>query len=155
MMSTATILTLRTALVASLVGSLLVQVGILPAIWRDLETVPLAWRVAAVSILALWVVCLQVVAVCIWRLVSMAAVEAVFSVGAFRFVDIIIGAITVAAVLTAGLATLLVPGDVAPGVVGLIYGAAVATGGVALVVVVMRSLLRKAIEMRTELDEVV
>lgn len=154
-MSTATILMLRAALVASLVGSLLVQVGILPAIWRDLETAPLVWRVAAVSILALWVVCLQVVAVCIWRLVSMAAAEAVFSVGAFRFVDIAIGAITIAAVLTAGLATLLVPGDVAPGVVGLIYGAAVATGGVALVVVVMRSLLRKAIEMRTELDEVV
>lgn len=154
-MSTVTILTLRTALAASLVGSILVQVGILPAIWRDLETAPIAWRVAAVSILALWVVCLQVVAVCIWRLVSMAAAEAVFSVGAFRFVDIVIGAITVAAVLTAGLATLLLPGDVAPGVVGLIYGAAVATGGVALVVVVMRSLLRKAIEMRTELDEVV
>ena len=75
-MSTATILTLRTALVASLVGSILVQVGILPAIWRDLETAPIAWRVAAVSILALWVVCLQVVAVCIWRLVSMAAAEA-------------------------------------------------------------------------------
>ena len=154
-MSTATTLALRAALVASLVGSVLVQVGILPAIWRDLDAAPMAWRVTAVSILALWVVCLQVVAVCIWRLVSMAAAEAVFSAAAFRFVDVVIGAITVAAVLTAGLATLLVPGDVAPGVVGLIYGAAVATGGVALVVVVMRSLLRKAIEMRTELDEVV
>ncbi|MFI8631908.1 DUF2975 domain-containing protein [Microbacterium sp. NPDC077663] len=154
-MSRSTILTLRVALAVSLAGSLVVQVGILPLIWADLVPTEPAWRIAAVAILGLWVLCLQVVAVCIWRLVSMAAADAVFSTGAFRFVDVVIVAIGAAAVLTAGLATLLVPGDIAPGVVGLIYGAAVATGGVALVVVVMRSLLRKAIEMRTELDEVV
>lgn len=154
-MSRTTILTLRVILVVSLAGSLLVQVGILPLIWMDLASSAAGWRVTAVVILGLWVLCLQVVAICIWRLVSMAAVDVVFSAGAFRFVDVVIGAISVAAVLTAGLATLLVPGGIAPGVVGLIYGAAVATGGVALVVVVMRSLLRKAIEMRTELDEVV
>lgn len=150
-----TILTLRVILVFSLAGSLLVQFGILPLIWTDLASSTPGWRITAVVILGLWVLCLQVVAVCVWRLVSMAAVDAVFSTGAFRFVDVVIGAISVAALLTVGFATLLVPGGIAPGVVGLIYGAAVATGGVALVVVVMRSLLRKAIEMRTELDEVV
>jgi len=72
-----------------------------------------------------------------------------------RFVDAVIGAIAVAAILTGVLATLMAPGPAAPGVVGIVYGAALATGGVALVVVVMRSLLRKAIEMRSELDEVV
>lgn len=154
-MSRTTILTLRLVLAVSLAGSLGVRVGILPLIWADLAVSTTGWRIAAIAILALWVLCLQVVAVCIWQLVSMAAADAVFSDGAFRFVDVVIGAISAAALLTAGLATLLAPGDIAPGVVGLIYGAAVATGGVALVVVVMRSLLRKAIEMRTELDEVV
>lgn len=154
-MSRVAILTLRIVLVLSLAGSLLVQFGILPLIWADLAQAAVGWRIALVAILALWVLCLQVVAVCIWRLVSMAAVDAVFSAAAFRFVDVVIGAIAVAAALTACVAAILVPGGIAPGVVGLIFGAAVATGGVALVVVVMRSLLRKAVEMRAELDEVV
>jgi len=154
-MSRTTIVALRSILGLSLIGSAAVQAVILPAIWRDLASTPFGWRVSAVTVLALWLVCLQVVAICIWRLVSMAAVDAVFSPAAFRFVDVVIAAIGVAALLTAVLATLLVPGGIAPGVVGLIYAAALATGGVALVVVVMRALLRKAIEMRSELDEVV
>lgn len=154
-MGSATILTLRALLALSLIGSLWVQLLVLPALWGDLATVPIGLRVTVIMILALWLVCLQVVALCIWRLVSMAAADAVFSARAFRFVDAVIGAIAVAAILTGVLATLMAPGPAAPGVVGIVYGAALATGGVALVVVVMRSLLRKAIEMRSELDEVV
>ncbi|MFJ6679319.1 DUF2975 domain-containing protein [Microbacterium sp. NPDC091382] len=154
-MSRTTIVTLRILLALSLAGSLAVQVLVLPAAWADLAGAAPVWRVTSVGIIALWLVCLQTVAVCIWRLVSMVADDAVFSSGAFRFVNVVIAAISVAAILTAGFATLLAPGEVAPGVVGIIYGAAVATGGVALVVVVMKSLLRKAIEMRSELDEVV
>ncbi len=154
-MSRTTIVTLRAAIALSLSGSLAIQVLILPAVWRDLSGAAPAWRITSVAIVGLWLACLQVVAICIWRLVSMAADDAVFSAGAFRFVNVVIAAISVAAILTAGFATLLVPGEVAPGVVGIIYGAALATGGVALVVVVMKSLLRKAIEMRSELDEVV
>lgn len=150
-MGSATILTLRALLALSLMGSLWVQLLVLPALWGDLATVPIALRVTVIVILALWLVCLQVVALCIWRLVSMAAADAVFSAGAFRFVDAVIVAIAVAAILTGVLATLMAPGPAAPGVVGIAYGAALATGGVALVVVVMR----KAIEMRSELDEVV
>ena len=154
-MKRATIITLQAVLALSLLGSLAVQVLILPAIWRDLTDTAFGWRVAAVTILALWLVCLQVVAICIWRLVAMAADDAVFSRGAFRFVDTVIAAIVAEAVLTAAIATLLVPGSIAPGEVGIVYCAALATGGVALVVVVMRSLLVKAVEMRSELDEVV
>jgi len=154
-MARPTVVSLRVILALSLLGSLLVQILILPAIWRDLDTAPLGWRVSAVAILALWIVCLQVVAVCIWRLVSMAATDAVFSAAAFRFVNVVIGAVVAAAILTAVFGSLLVPGELAPGVVGLVFGAALATGGVALVVVVMKTLLRKAIAMRSELDEVV
>ncbi len=150
-----TIIVLRVVLALSLVGSLAVQLLIVPTIWADLIDAPAGVRVAAVSIIVLWIVCLQVVALCIWRLVSMAAADAVFTSRAFRFVDVVIGAIAVAAVLTAVLASMLVPGEAPPGVVALVFGAALATGGVALVVVVMKSLLRKAIAMRTELDEVV
>jgi hypothetical protein len=154
-MSRPTVLALRVILALSLLGSLLVQLLILPAVWGDLTNTPVGWRAAAVGILALWILCLQVVAVCIWRLVSMAAADAVFSVAAFRYVNVVIGAVVTAAILTAGLGGMLVPGELAPGVVGLVFGAALATGGVALVVVVMKTLLRKAIAMRSELDEVV
>ncbi|EED6225802.1 DUF2975 domain-containing protein, partial [Salmonella enterica subsp. enterica serovar Haifa] len=60
------------------------------------------------------------------------------------------GAIVVAAVLTWVLAALLVPGSIAPGVVALIGGAGVVLAGMALLVLVMKALLRQAIERDTE-----
>ena len=86
----------------------------------------------------------------------------VFSNGAFRFVDIVFGAIAFAAVLMFGIAVILAPGEIAPGVVLLICGAALMIGGVALVVLVMRTLLAQAVardveaaDLRAELDEVI
>ena len=81
----------------------------------------------------------------------------------------VIGAISVAAVLTVGvavgfpIANRTTRGDVvAPGQVGLLLGFALVAGGVALVVYVMRLLLVQAIELdtsaralRAELDEVI
>ncbi len=74
----------------------------------------------------------------------------------------IIGAIAAAAVLALVLAVVLAPGAVAPGIVGLICGAALVLAGMALLMVVMKTLLRQAIEreneartLRTELDEVI
>lgn len=85
-----------------------------------------------------------------------------FSHGAFRYVDIIFGAIAFAAVLVFGIAVILAPGETAPGIVMLICGAALMTGGVALVVLVMRTLLAQAVardveaaQLRSELDEVI
>ncbi|MDJ1113703.1 DUF2975 domain-containing protein [Microbacterium dauci] len=146
---------LRFVIALSLVGSVLVQTVLMTAIWFDLEAVPLGLRITVIAIFEAWVICLQVVAVCIWRLAGLAASGAVFTTVAFRSVDIVIGAIGVAGVLTAALATLMVGGAAAPGLVGLVYGAALVTGGVALVVVVMRMLLRQAADMRAELAEVV
>ena len=86
----------------------------------------------------------------------------VFSNGAFKFVDIIFRAVSAAAVLVFSIAVLLAPGDVAPGVVLLICGAALMVGGVALVILVLRTLLAQAVAreveaagLRAELDEVI
>jgi NhaP-type Na+/H+ or K+/H+ antiporter len=87
----------------------------------------------------------------------------VFSNAAFRYVDIVIGAIAMAAVLTFALAVTLAPGeDVAPGIVGLICGLSVVVAGVALIVLVLRLLLVQAVardteaqHLRAELDEVI
>lgn len=156
------VLALRIVIALSLAGSLFVQAVILPLVWTDLEGEVLWGRIAIVTIAALWILGLQVCAVCIWRLLTLVRRGSVFSPAAFRWVDVIIGAIAFDAVVTFAFAVLLVPGSAAPGVVGLVCGAAFVTGGVALLVVVMRQLLQQAVDreieartLRSELDGVV
>lgn len=159
-----TILALRIVIAMVLAGSLFVQVWMVPLLSADLVEAgaPDGPRIALLAIVVLGILCVQVVAVCVWRLLTMVRRGTVFSHGAFRFVDIIFGAISVAALLMFSIAVLLAPGDVAPGVVLLICGAALMIGGVALVVLVMRTLLAQAVArdveaagLRAELDEVI
>jgi hypothetical protein len=156
------VLALQIVIALSLAGSLFVQAVILPLVWVDLEGEALWGRITLVTIAALWILGLQVCAVCIWRLLAMVRRGSVFQPRAFRWVDVIIGAIAFDAVVTFALAVVLAPGSVAPGVVGLVCGAALVTAGVALLVVVMRQLLQQAMDreaearsLRSELDGVV
>lgn len=161
-----TILALRIVIAMVLAGSLFVQVRMVPLLSTDLVEAgaPDGPRVALLAIVVLGgILCVQVVSVCVWRLLTMVRRGTVFSHGgAFRFVDIIFGAIAVAAVLVFGIAVILAPGETAPGIVMLICGAALMIGGVALVVLVMRTLLAQAVardveaaQLRSELDEVI
>ena len=161
-----TILALRMVLVAALLGSLFVQVVMLPLVVRDMRGADpevLALRAPLAVLIALGILTTQVVMVCLWRLVTMVRRGTVFSDAAFRFVDIIIGAIAAASLLLYLLGVVLAPGStVAPGIVLLVGGAATVVAGIALVVVVMRSLLSQAVardleasHLRAELDEVV
>jgi hypothetical protein len=153
---------LRVVIVLSLAGALLVQTVIVPLLWADLAGEAPWGRVALVTIVVLFVLTLEVGAVCIWRLLTMVRRGSVFSAAAFRYVDVIIGAVAAAAVIVFALAVVLAPGPIAPGVVGLICGAALVIAGVALLVVVMRMLLAQAIDreaearrLKTELSRVV
>ena len=153
---------LRVVIVLTLAGTLFVQFWMMPVIWRDLDGAPPVLRTIFVVILVLGVLTLQVSAVCVWPLLAMVRRGSVFSDAAFRYVDVIIVAIASAAVLTFALAVLLAPGDVAPGIVGLICGAALIIGGVALIVLVLRLLLSQAVarereaeRLRSELREVI
>ncbi|MEV4953912.1 MULTISPECIES: DUF2975 domain-containing protein [Paenarthrobacter] len=159
-----TILALRIVIAMVLAGSLFVQVRMVPLLSTDLVEAgaPDGPRVALLAIVVLGILCVQVVSVCVWRLLTMVRRGTVFSHGAFRFVDIIFGAIALAAVLVFGIAVILAPGETAPGIVMLICGAALMIGGVALVVLVMRTLLAQAVardveaaQLRSELDEVI
>lgn len=161
-MGTVTIFILKTLIAVSLIGSLGVQLLLLPLVWADLAGVPMVARVALVALAAIFVLTLQVSAVCIWRLLTMVRSGSVFSQGAFRYVDTIIGAMAVAALTIFVLAVLLAPGSAAPDLIGLLCGAALVTAGGALLMVVMRMLLRlatqreaEALSLRGELDEVI
>jgi hypothetical protein len=155
------LLALRVILALGLAGTLFFQVVMVPLISTDLGDFPV--RVPILVILVLGMVTIQVVLVCVWFLVTMVGRGTVFSDAAFRYVDIIIGAVAAASVLTFILAVVLAPGEsVAPGIVLIICGAATMIAGVALVVFVLRMLLAQAVardteaqHLQAELDEVI
>ncbi|MFE9680291.1 DUF2975 domain-containing protein [Streptomyces sp. NPDC002701] len=161
-----TVLALRAVLVALVTGSVFVQTVMVPLLAADMEELNRDYaylRTPFLTITVLGVVAVQVVLVCVWRLVTMVRRGTVFSPAAFRYVHVVIGAVVAAALLLFGLAVLLAPGEaVAPGVVLLICGAVVAVLGVALIVLVLRMLLAQAVardveaaRMRAELAEVI
>ncbi|PJE97264.1 DUF2975 domain-containing protein [Streptomyces carminius] len=161
-----TVLALRAVLVALLAGSVFVQAVMVPLLAIDLEELDAEFAYLRTPILVIFflgVVTVQVVLVCVWRLVTMVRHGTVFSHAAFRYVHIVIGAFTAAALLVFALAVVLAPGEaVAPGVVLLLCGVSLAVFGVALVVLVLRMLLAQAVardveatRMRAELAEVI
>lgn len=162
--------TLRVVIAIALAGSLVVQLVMVASLWMSTgDTGRDGVMVSLVVIGVLAVGTLQVIAVCIWRLLTMVGCGTVFSRKSFRYVDAVIGAIATAAVLVIGVAVVArfanhaTPGDeVAPGMVGLICGLALVVGGVALVVYVLRMLLAQAValdsearHLQSELDEVI
>ena len=154
---------LRIVIAMVLAGSLFVQVVMVPLFWVDLDGATAGVRISVVAIVVLGIVCVQVTAVCVWKLLTMVRRGTVFSDAAFRFVDVIFFAIAVASLLAFALGVVLAPGeDVAPGVVLLIGGFGVCVGGVALIVRVLRLLLAQAVardaeaqHLQAELDEVI
>jgi len=161
-MGRTTIVLLRGVIALALAGSLVVQTVLAPLIWVDLDGTPTWFRVGFVVIVVLGVATMQVFAVCVWMLLTKVRRGSIFQQSSFRYVDIIIGAIGAAALLALVMAFILAPTQIAPGVVALVCGAALVLGGMALVVVVMKALLRQAIEredeaqtLRTELGEVI
>ncbi|NLU71304.1 DUF2975 domain-containing protein [Streptomyces sp. HNM0575] len=108
-------------------------------------------------------VTVQVVLVCVWRLVTMVRCGTVFSHAAFRYVDVVIGAIVAAALVWFAVTVVNAPGQRAdPGVTVIMGGIGVAILGVALIVLVLRMLLAQAVardveaaRMEAELDEVI
>ncbi|MFF8386901.1 DUF2975 domain-containing protein [Streptomyces kanasensis] len=160
------VLALRAVLVALLAGSLFVQAVMVPLLAADLEGLDADvahLRAPIVVITLLGLVSAQVILVCVWRLVTMVRRGTVFSHGAFRYVDVVAGGFVAAALLVFALGVVLAPGEaVAPGVVLLLGGVALAVLGVALIVVVLRTLLAQAVardaeaaRMRAELNEVI
>ena len=160
------ILALRAVITLMFAGLLVVQGMVIPAIGRDIEEgsaefAHLQWPV--VIILFLGVLTVQVALVCIWQLLTMVRRDTVFGATAFRYVDVIIGAAVAATLLAMVLSFLLAPGEaVAPGIVLLVVIGGMGTAGIALLVLVLRVLLAKAVALdttattlRAELDEVI
>ena len=159
-----TVYALRAVLMMMLAGSVLIQAGMVWALvsGSDQEggSLPLtALRVFTI----LGMVSVQVALVCVWRLVTMVHRTTVFSHAAFRYVDVMIGAIVAAALVWFAVTIINAPGQRDdPGVTVIMGGVGVSILGVALIVYVLRILLAQAIardveaaQMQVELDAVI
>lgn len=159
-----TVRALHAVLAVVLIGSALVQVLM---VWmlvsgKDPEdgSLPLT-TLRVITILGIGTA--QVAMGCIWRLVTMVRRGTVFSHAAFRYVDGIIGSIVAAALVWFAVTAVNAPDQRDdPGVTGIMAGIGVAILGVALIVLVLRTLLAQAVardveaaRMQAELDQVV
>lgn len=102
------------------------------------------------------ILCVQLVFVCVWKLLTLVQRERIFSSDAFRYVDVILFTIVAATVLVgAALVTLLIAGATTPSISLLVVFGIVVGAGLSLLVVVLRGLLTKALQLQQDLSEVV
>ncbi|MEU4191366.1 DUF2975 domain-containing protein [Kribbella sp. NPDC026611] len=159
-----TVRALRTVLVVVLTGAVFGQASMAWALVSGSDpedgSLPLT-ALRVITILGLGTA--QVALICVWRLVTMVRRGTVFSHAAFRYVDVIIGAIVAAAFVWFAVTAVNAPGQRDdPGVTLIMGGIGVAILGVALIVLVLRMLLAQAVardveaaQLRAELDEVI
>ena len=112
----------------------------------------LRWPLTAFA--AIEILCAQVVVVCTARLLTMVRQDRIFTEASWRWVDVIIGAVTTAWLLLAGL--FLYVGAVAddPGVPMVLLFLLLVTGALGLLVPVMRGLLVQATCLRATVARV-
>ena len=155
---------LRAVLAVVLVGTVLVQAGMLWALVSGSDPEDGSLPLTALRLITiLGVLAVQVALVCVWRLVTMVRRGTVFSHAAFRYVDGVIGAIVAAALGWFAVTIVNAPGQRDdPGVTVIMAGIGVAILGVALIVYVLRTLLVQAVardveaaQLQAELDEVI
>lgn len=157
-----TVQALRAVLMVVLTGTVFVQVLMVWALATDPEdgSLPLT-PLRVVTILGM--AAIEVILVCVWQLVTMVRRGTVFSHAAFRYVDVIIGAIVAGSLVWFAITALNAPGQRDdPGVTLIMGGVGVAILGVALIVLVLRTLLAQAVardveatQLQAELDEVI
>jgi len=146
-------------LVIVLIAMLIAQVDTLPyyAYTSALQYPAIAWLQIPFLVIAIAIVaCGEVVIVATLVLLTLVRRDRIFHPRAFRFVDAIIGAILLAAALCLllGVWLQLAAGDSNPASTGL-YLATAFIVGFALLIGVLRGLLRQATRLDAELAEVI
>ena len=120
---------------------------------EDPDFEPLKWPMTIASIVVL--LCVELVIVCTWQLLTLVKDDRIFSDDAFRWVDAIVGAIVVAEVAVGALLVYAYFNWDDPGIgvlmmLGLLGGAVLG-----LLMIVLRALLRQATTLRTDMEAVI
>lgn len=159
-MGKVTIIALRALLALIVLGGLATQFWLLPT-WADQMAAAfpeVAWLYWPMLLVAwLLVVGVQVGLVAVWVLLGMVQRDRVFSTAAFRWVDVIIVAAVVDTLLVLGVFLLfnLAIGANPPGLMLTELALVVAGAAFALLMLVMKGLLRRACEATAELSVVI
>ncbi|MDT0158368.1 DUF2975 domain-containing protein [Microbacterium sp. ARD32] len=104
----------------------------------------------------LFLLLIEIVLICVFGLLSLVRADRIFSPHAFRWVDIIIGTMLAAAVvIVASYVILFIAQAANPGILILALLGTTVSVSLALLVGVMRGLLRKALQLEQDLSEVV
>ncbi|RRR99703.1 DUF2975 domain-containing protein [Glycomyces terrestris] len=154
---------LRLALAAAFLAGLFGQVLVVPNSLAEDVTAAYGDSMATVVVPAAiaGIACVQVVLVATWRLLGMIQGDAIFSERAFGWVDVVVwatAAATLLSLLTA--AYIFVYGSGADemrllGDIGALVACAGGGAAFAMFTLIMKGLLRKATELRTEMAEVI
>jgi hypothetical protein len=149
---------LRVLLVMLFAGLVVAQVMSMPGQFaymaeEEPDLAYLRWPLTIWSILEL--LCIQVVIVCTWRLLTLVTSDRIFSEEAFAWVNAIIWALGAGWVLFLGVFVYL--GFLAndPGLPILMFGMVLVGGVLVLLMVVMRALLRQATTLRSDMEAVI
>ena len=113
----------------------------------------LRWPMVVVSVLAL--LCVQVVIVCTWKLLTMVEHDRIFSEASLVWVDAIVWAVAAAWVLLLGAFVYFVVAWGLAGLPALLMLMLLAGAVLGLLIVVMRALLRQATTLRTDMETVI
>lgn len=117
------------------------------------EQAYLRWPATAVAVFL--VLCVQVVIVSTWKLLTRVRQDSIFSEESLRWVDVIVGAIGAAWLVLLGVFLYVgfTAGD--PGLPLLLFLLVVGVSVLGLLMVVMRALLRQATTLRTDMEAVI
>jgi hypothetical protein len=130
----------------------------LPGQWRYMaqespELAYLRWPLTAISVF--WVLCVQVVVVATWRLLTFVKDDRIFSEASLGWVDAIVWSIAAAWVVLLGVFLYVGFHAADPGVPLLLFLMLVGVAVLGLLMVVMRALLRQATTLRTDMEAVI
>jgi hypothetical protein len=117
------------------------------------ELAYLRWPLTAISVF--WVLCVQVVIVATWRLLTLVKNDRIFTDAALAWVDAIVWAIVAAWVVLLGVWLYIGFRADDPGLPLLLFLMLVGIAVLGLLMVVMRALLRQATTLRTDMEAVI
>jgi hypothetical protein len=113
----------------------------------------LRWPLTAMAVF--WVLCVQVVVVCTWRLLTLVTDDRIFSHASLAWVDAIVAAVGAAWLLLVGVFLYVGFRADDPGLPLLLFLFVVGGAVFGLLLIVMRALLRQATALRTDLEAVI
>lgn len=120
---------------------------------QDPEHAYLRWPATAVTVF--WVLCIEVVIVCTWKLLTLVKADQIFSDAAFGWVNGIVWSIAAAWVVLVGAFLYIGFNASDPGLPLLLFLMLVGVTVLGLLMIVMRALLRQATSLRTDMEAVI